>query len=99
MDFKWRMTTKATRAHRAARKPSARGKTWYAVSSAMLAMAKSMALSAESVGTNAAAQTERNGILHFVRKIDQADEDAKEYMKLKRRYLNAATLEIGVSSD
>jgi hypothetical protein len=54
-----------------------------AVSSAMLALAISMALSAESVGRNAAAQTERNGIMLFVGKIDQGDEDAKEYMRHK----------------
>jgi hypothetical protein len=48
------------------------------VSSTMLAMAKSMALSEASVGRNAAAQTERNGIMLFVGKIDQTDEDAKE---------------------
>jgi hypothetical protein len=54
-----------------------------AISSAMLAVAKSMALSAESVGRNAAAQTERNGIMLFVGKLDQADEDAREYMKFK----------------
>jgi hypothetical protein len=52
-----------------------------AVSSAMLAMAQSMGLSAGSVGRNAAAQTERNSIMLFVGKIDQADEDAKEYTK------------------
>jgi hypothetical protein len=55
-----------------------------AVSSAMLTVAKSMALSAESVGRNAVTQTERIGTMLFVGKIDQADEDAKEYMKLKR---------------
>jgi hypothetical protein len=54
------------------------------VSSAMLAVAKSMALSAESVSRNVAAQTERNGIMLFVGKVDQSDEDAKEHMKLKR---------------
>ena len=41
------------------------------VSSAMLAVAKSMALSAESVSRNAAAQTERNGIMLLVGKFDQ----------------------------
>jgi hypothetical protein len=50
----------------------------------MLAVAKSMALSAESVGRNAAAQTESNGIMLFVGKIDQADANAKEYIKHKR---------------
>jgi hypothetical protein len=54
------------------------------VSSAMLAVAKSMTLSAESVGRNAAAQTERNGIMIFVGKVDQSDEDVTEYMKRKR---------------
>jgi hypothetical protein len=47
----------------------------------MLAVAKSMAPSAESLGRNAAAQTESNGIMLFVGKIDQADADAKEYIK------------------
>jgi hypothetical protein len=54
------------------------------VSSAMLAVAKSMTLSAESVGRNAAAQTVRNGLMIFVGKVDQSDEDATEYMKRKR---------------
>jgi hypothetical protein len=67
------------------------------VSSAMLEVAKSMALSAESVGRNAAAQTERNGIMLFVSKFDKSDEDAKEYMKLKRMiHLKNARIE---SSD
>jgi hypothetical protein len=52
-----------------------------AVSSAMLALAKLMALSAASVGRNAAAQTEGNGVMLFVVNIDQVDDDAKEYMK------------------
>ena len=50
------------------------------VSRAMLAVAKSMALSAESVSRNAAAQTERNGIMLFVGKFDQSNEDAKVYI-------------------
>jgi hypothetical protein len=54
------------------------------VSSAMLAVAKSMALSAESVSMNVAAQTERNGIMLFVCKVDQSEEDAKKYMNFKR---------------
>jgi hypothetical protein len=57
------------------------------VSSAMLAVAKSMAQSvaqsAESVSRIVSAQTERNGIMLFVGKVDQSDEDAKNYMKLK----------------
>jgi hypothetical protein len=48
------------------------------VSSAMLAVAKSMALSAETVSRNVAAQTEHNGIMLFVGNVDQSDEDAKE---------------------
>jgi hypothetical protein len=50
----------------------------------MLAVAKSMALSAESVSRNVAARTERNGIMLFFGKVVQSEEDAKEYMKLKR---------------
>jgi hypothetical protein len=54
------------------------------VSSSMLAVAKSMDLSAESVSRNVAAQTERNGIMLSVGKVCESEEDAKEYMKLKR---------------
>jgi hypothetical protein len=58
-----------------------------------------MALSAEIVGRNAAAQTERNGIMIFVGKIDQADEDAKEYMKLKRMiHLKNARIEASAAA-
>jgi hypothetical protein len=64
------------------------------VSKAMLAMAKSMAASADSVKTNAAAQTERNGIMLFVGKIDDGDQAAKEYFALKRKiHLESARIE------
>ncbi len=64
------------------------------VSKAMLTMAKSMAASADSVSNNAAAQTERNGIMLFVGKIDDGDHEAKEYFALKRKiHLENARIE------
>lgn len=54
------------------------------VSNAMLSVAKSMAASAESVGKNAAAQSERNGIL-FIGKFDVEDESAQEFFLLRKK--------------
>jgi hypothetical protein len=51
----------------------------------MLAMEKSMVASADSVGNNAAAQIEPNGIMLFIGKIDEGDHEAKEYFALKRK--------------
>jgi hypothetical protein len=45
-------------------------------------VARSMSLSAESVSRNVAARTERNGIMLFVGKVGQSEEDAKDCMKL-----------------
>lgn len=56
-----------------------------AVSNAMLSVAKSMAASAESVGKNAAAQSERNGIMLFIGKYDVEDESAQEFFRLRKK--------------
>jgi hypothetical protein len=70
------------------------------VSKAMLAMAKSMAASADSVKKNAAAQAERNGIMLFVGKIDDSDQAAKEYFALKRKiHLENARIEASAATS
>ena len=70
-----------------------------AVSNAMISVAKSMAASAESVGKNAAAQSERNGIMLFSGKYDVEDESAQEFFRLRKKmHLNKARAEASTAA-
>jgi hypothetical protein len=60
----------------------------------MLAIAKSMEASTESVSKNTASQTVRNGIMLFVGKTDDSVHAAKEYFALKQKfYLDSDRIE------